>query len=249
MRFSGKKDKVDETSLAVDDPIGFSIFARLIAYQKKSLSITNFDIMKHYTLADIMNLERRFRGKLLNCMSGVKSANLIGTKSTFGSLNLAVFNSVHHIGANPPYLGFILRPTTVPRHTFQNIQDTQYYTINAITTSMYASAHQTSAKYAADRSEFEAVGLTPVFRDDFHAPYVAGSPIQIGLQLEETHLIRCNDTIQVIGKILQLYLPENSVAEDGSFDLSAQEVVGIGGLDTYYQVQRLEQLKYAKVKA
>ena len=205
--------------------------------------------MQHYSFDDIMNLERRFRGKMMNYMSGFKSANLIGTKSESGQLNLAVFNSVHHIGANPPYLGFILRPTTVPRHTFQNIQDTQYYTINAITKSIYPQAHQTSAKYTEDQSEFEAVNLTPLFKDDFHAPYVEESPVQIGLQLEEIHHIKCNDTIHVIGEILHLYLPENSVADDGHFDLSTQEVVSIGGLDTYYSMTKLVQLEYAKVKS
>ncbi|MEM9884479.1 MAG: flavin reductase [Bacteroidota bacterium] len=204
--------------------------------------------MQHYTFKDIMQLEGRFRGKMMNYMSGFKSANLIGTKSASGQLNLAIFNSVHHIGANPPYLGFILRPTTVLRHTFQNIQDTQFYTINAVTTSIYPKAHQTSAKYDSDQSEFEAVDLTPSFKADFHAPFVVESPVQIGLKLEETHHIKCNNTIHVIGRMLHLFLPENSLAEDGHFDLSAQGVVGIGGLDTYYATSKLAQLAYAKVK-
>ncbi|MEM1328180.1 MAG: flavin reductase family protein [Bacteroidota bacterium] len=201
---------------------------------------------KHYDLAEIVELPRRFRGTLLNYMSGFKSANLIGTKSEDGQTNLAIFNSVVHIGANPPYLGFILRPTTVDRHTYDNIQATQYYTINAIGESFYQKAHQTSAKYPTDQSEFDAVGLNTIYKDDFHAPYVAESPVQMGMQLEEVHSIECNGTHLVIGKMLHLYLPDNSIAEDGHFDLSKHGVMSIGGLDTYYRTEKVAQLSYAK---
>ena len=201
---------------------------------------------KHYDLATLLELPRRYRGTLLNYVSGFKSANLIGTKSEDGQANLAIFNSVVHIGANPPYLGFILRPTTVERHTYNNIQSTRFYTINAIGESFYSKAHQTSAKYAANQSEFDAVGLTAVYKNDFYAPYIAESPVQMGMQLEEVHPIACNGTYLVVGKLLHLYLPKDSVADDGHFDLSEQNVVTIGGLDTYYRTQKLEQLPYAK---
>lgn len=201
----------------------------------------------HYDLAAIQNLPRRYRGTLLNYLSGFKTANLIGTKNSEGVSNLAIFNSVVHIGANPPYLGFILRPTTVERHTFNNIEATGFYTINAVTKAIYEKAHQTSAKYQADQSEFETVGLKSIHKDDFFAPYVAESPIQWGLQLEEVHPIKCNGTYLVIGKVLQLYLPKDSVEDDGHFDLSQHNIVSIGGLDTYYTSEKLAQLPYAKV--
>lgn len=79
-------------------------------------------ITKAFTFDEIMRLPSRYRANLINKVSGFKPANLIGTKSKSGQTNLAVFNSVVHIGANPPYLGFILRPTTVERHTYENIK-------------------------------------------------------------------------------------------------------------------------------
>ena len=81
-----------------------------------------------FTFEELMALPNRYKGVLLNKVSGVKPGNLIGTRSESGINNLAVFNSVVHIGANPPYLGFILRPTTVERHTYENIKETGYYT-------------------------------------------------------------------------------------------------------------------------
>ncbi|MEM9992066.1 MAG: flavin reductase family protein [Bacteroidota bacterium] len=203
--------------------------------------------MQHFTIEEILQLERRKRANMMNYVSGFKSANLIGTKSAKGQLNLAIFNSVVHIGANPPYLGFILRPLTVDRHTYQYIKETGCYTINHVHTSFFKAAHQTAAKYTAKISEFEATGLTPMFKDDFHAPYVAESKIQMGLELQEVQHITCNDTLLVIGKITNLYLPDDSIAEDGHLDLSAQGTAAIGGLDTYYKATKLERLAYAKV--
>ena len=99
-----------------------------------------------------------------------------------------------HIGANPPYLGFILRPTTVERHTYENIKETGVYTINQITTQIHQQAHQTSAKYERGVSEFKAVSLTEYYHQDFHTPFVAESHIKIGLRFEEEHYVKCNDT-------------------------------------------------------
>ena len=77
--------------------------------------------MHYFSKAEIAELNNRYRNNLINCISGYKSANLIGTISKTGITNLAVFNSIVHLGSNPALLGFILRPTTVPRHSFSNM--------------------------------------------------------------------------------------------------------------------------------
>ena len=80
---------------------------------------------------------------LINSCMGYKSANLIGTQSKDGSTNLAIFSSVTHLGSDPALLGFIVRPTTVPRHTYANIKETEYLTVNSITETMIEEAHHT----------------------------------------------------------------------------------------------------------
>ena len=70
--------------------------------------------MLHYTYNDIEDMEKIFRLNLINSVTGFKSANLIGTTSKEGITNLAVFSSITHLGSNPPFIGFVLRPTTVP---------------------------------------------------------------------------------------------------------------------------------------
>lgn len=66
---------------------------------------------------EILHYEKNYRANLINSVSGFKSANLIGTVSSKGNTNLAIFSSVIHVGANPPLIGLLMRPVSVPRHT------------------------------------------------------------------------------------------------------------------------------------
>ncbi|MCS7053720.1 MAG: flavin reductase, partial [Ignavibacterium sp.] len=82
------------------------------------------------TKEKILDFERRYRINFVNSLSGFKSANLIGTISKSGITNLAIFSSVIHVGANPPLIGILFRPLSVPRHTYNNIKETGCFTIN-----------------------------------------------------------------------------------------------------------------------
>lgn len=201
---------------------------------------------KAFTFDEIMELPNRYRANLINKVSGFKPANLIGTQSKSGQTNLAVFNSVMHIGANPPYLGFILRPTTVERHTYENIKETGVYTINQITTTIHEKAHQTSAKFERGVSEFDAVGLGEFYNEGFHAPFVAESHIKIGLSFQEEQLIKCNDTRLIIGKIEHLVLPESAILDDGDVKLEDLDTAAVAGLYNYYKTEHIGKYGYIK---
>ena len=112
------------------------------------------------SIDEVLGMERLVRMRLINTISGMKSANLVGTVDQSGHANLALFNSVVHIGANPPYIGMIFRPLTVRRDTYNNIKATGVYTINHVHAGIRERAHQTSASFPAGVSEFEACGLT-----------------------------------------------------------------------------------------
>lgn len=76
---------------------------------------------KNFTKSQITAMDERKRARLINSLSGFKSANLIGTQDKFGNNNLAIVSSVVHIGSSPPLLGFVSRPNTVDRHTLENV--------------------------------------------------------------------------------------------------------------------------------
>lgn len=203
--------------------------------------------MATYNLDEILQLEKYYRISLINKISGLKSANLIATKSTSGVTNLAIFNSVIHIGSSPPMMGFIMRPLTVDRHTYTNIKENKYFTINQVAGPFHQQAHQTSAKFAEDVSEFQGCGLTEQYTDGFPVPFVAESKVQIGLSFKEENLIKANNTILMIGSVEKVMLPDEVISESGDVDLEALDAVCIGGLDTYYTCKRLGQYAYARV--
>lgn len=196
------------------------------------------------SIEDILGMEKQPRTNLINSLPGIRGANLIGTVDSDGKTNVAIFNSVMHIGAHPPYMGFIARPVVAPKGTYYNISRTGVFTINHVHQSMYKQAHQTSARYAD--SEFDAVGLTPEFSDKLIAPYVKESRVKIGLRFVEEQHIQCNRTILVVGEIVEIILEDSYLNEDSILQLNHTESVGVNGLETYYKVEKLEQLPYAK---
>lgn len=201
---------------------------------------------RYFSFVDLMGLEQRYRAAFVNSLSGFKSLALIGTANSSKQTNLAIFNSLFHIGANPPYIGFISRPDSVDRHTLSNIMETGYYTINHINEEIYKQAHQTSARYAREISEFDATNLTPDYKLGFKAPFVKESHIQMGVQFKERINITTNNTVLVIGQINQVYFPNDCLCTDGFLDIEKAKTITCSGLDSYHKTERLARLTYAK---
>lgn len=202
--------------------------------------------MKHFTAEDLHTLPSRYRAHLINSIGGIKPGFLLGTADTDGNTNLAVFNSVHHIGANPPLIGFILRPLTVERHSYFNLKETGFFTLNSIHTEFVQQAHQTSAKYPEGESEFDKTGLTATFIDEFKAPFVKESSIQIGCRYRNEYLIEENGCVHLIGEIVHVRIDEQYLTEDGWYDVPASGAAGIIGLDGYVKSELIERFSYAK---
>ena len=198
------------------------------------------------TNTELMQMEQRERAHLINSVGGFKSVCLIGTVDDAGQTNLAIFNSIVHIGANPPLISFIMRPDSVERHTLANILSVGYYTINHLNETIYKQAHQTSARYPKEVSEFDATGLTAEFKNDFKAPFVAESQIQLGIEFKERINLTINNTIMIIGEIKEMYFPTDCLLEDGYLDIEKAGTIACTGLDSYHLTQRLERLPYAK---
>lgn len=204
--------------------------------------------MHYFSKAEIAELNNRYRNNLINSISGYKSANLIGTISKTGTTNLAVFNSIVHLGSNPALLGFILRPTTVPRHSFSNMKENGVFTVNHIAKNQIEAAHHTSAKYPEEISEFDQTELNPVYKNDFNAPFVEGAPVQIACRYVNDYLIEENDTRLVVGAIEGVYIDDKMILDDGWVQLDLGEVVTINGLDGYALPQLIERFPYARPK-
>lgn len=202
----------------------------------------------HITREDLKKMHRVRRLNLVNGISGIKPANLIGTKSKSGLPNLSIFSSIVHIGTDPELIGFITRESgIVRRNTYENIRQTGYYTINHIHESFIENAHYTSAKFDADVSEFEQCQLTEEYLYKFPAPFVGESKLKIGLKLVEEVNIKSNGTKMIIGEVQEIVLPENCLDDKGYLRLDSLSDVGIGGLNSYYNLRRIKSFPYAKV--
>ena len=202
----------------------------------------------YLTKDQIKQTSRIKRLNIINSITGVKPANLIGSISENGLSNLAIFSSIVHLGSNPALLGFILRPQhEVRRDTYDNIMQTKYYTINHIPSDYIENAHYTSAKFDREDSEFERCKLTEEYLFDFDAPFVKESRVKIGLKLEEMLPIELNKCVMVIGSIHHLWVDNVAVEEDGQINLELLDDVGIGGLNSYYNLKRIAQFPYARV--
>ena len=204
--------------------------------------------MISYSKQNIEELEHLFKINLINSATGYKSANLIGTRSVNGQENIAVFSSVIHLGSSPALLGFICRPTTVPRHTYKNILETKTYTINHIHLDILEDAHHTSAKYPEDISEFSKTNLKPEYKNNCKAPFLKGAPVQVELKFIEEIAIKANGTIMVIGEIVNLYVNKELLQKDGLIDLSKGNVAAINGLDTYAVAKTNKRFAYQRPK-
>lgn len=204
--------------------------------------------MIKYTNDDIDKMDYLFRINLINSCSGYKSANLIVTKSENGIENVAIFSSITHIGSNPPMIGFFMRPTTVPRNTYQNIKDEKLYTLNHVHSSIIKDAHHTSAKYPSSVSEFDMTELESEYKPDISIPFVKNAPVQLLMEFVEEHLITANNTILVIGKIKALFINEDLIEKDGFINLSKGKIAAINGLDAYAIPELQDRFNYQRPK-
>lgn len=202
--------------------------------------------LTRYDSTALAQMESRDRAALINSISGFKSASLIGTIDNNQHTNLAVFSSVVHLGSDPALIGFINRPDSTSRHTLENILETKSFTINHIHRDFYQKAHQTAARYPKETSEFDAVGLTAEFGQLLPAPYVKEANIKYGLEFAEKHELKINGTLLIIGKIVEIILPENCLLAHGGLDIEKAGTVALSGLDGYHSTQLLDRLSYAK---
>lgn len=198
------------------------------------------------TRAEIDAMESRYRAALMNSVTGYKPANLVGSCDGEGVTNLAIMSSAVHLGSHPPLVMLVLRPVAAAQHTLENILATKHYTLNHVHSDFYKAAHQTAARYDRDVSEFDEVGLTPLWRDGFTAPFVQEAAIRIGLELREHRPLEINGTQLLIGEIVSLDVPAGALMDDGSIQLEAAGSVALSGLDSYFETRLLDRLPYAK---
>ncbi|MDG2448449.1 MAG: flavin reductase [Saprospiraceae bacterium] len=197
---------------------------------------------------EIDKLDKNYRINLINSITGIKPANLIGTKSNQKEDNLAIFSSIVHLGSSPAQLGMISRPQLpLLKDTYSNILETKYYTINHIARPFIKKAHYTSAKLEKSDSEFDIMNLERENINDFFAPFVKESPVKIGMRYLKS-IDLPNGCILIIGEVILIQLEERWLDEQGSLELDHYGAVGISGLSSYYSLEKIATFPYVKLE-
>jgi len=88
--------------------------------------------------------------------------------------------------------------------------------------------------------------LTPAFINNFKAPFVEESNIQLAIEFKERINLAINNTIMIIGEIKEMHFPTNCLQADGYLDIEKAGSIACTGLDSYHFTNRLERLPYAK---
>jgi flavin reductase (DIM6/NTAB) family NADH-FMN oxidoreductase RutF len=202
--------------------------------------------MKKFSKEEVTQMDKIDRLNLVNSVTGYKSANLIGSISKEGIENLAIFSSITHLGSNPALLGFIMRPLTVPRDTYKNIKETGYFTVNHITEKLIQKAHQTSANYLENVSEFEESNIESEYVENIKQPFVKESPVRLLCKYMSEYTILENGCIHIIASIEEIYFEEDMLNSDYWLQLEKGNVVAINGLDGYCLPKLLDRYEYAR---
>lgn len=200
----------------------------------------------NFSQSHISAMDKRYRTTFINSLPGYKSLHMLGTVNKEGISNLGLFNSIFHVGANPPFLGIVFRPDSNDHDSLANIKQTKEYTLNNVLPEWFEQAHQTSARFPSGLSEFEPCGFKEFYLDSFKAPFVAQSSIKIGLELREIIDISLNNTKIIIGEIIHVVMDDGIVGSDGYVDHLKAGTVTVTGLDSYFTTEHLGRLNYAK---
>jgi flavin reductase (DIM6/NTAB) family NADH-FMN oxidoreductase RutF len=198
------------------------------------------------TAAHIDAMEKLPKVQLATSLPGAKPICLVGTKSLAGVTNLAPFSSITHLGSSPMLIGMVTRPDTVDRNTLKNIVDTESWTLNHVHAEILEQAHQCSARYPAEISEFSAVGINEHFHPNISAPFVKESRIKYALDLEDIVDIKTNNTKLIIGRVKLIEMPDEALHGDGSINLIETASLASTALDTYFSLSKVAQFGYAK---
>ena len=72
--------------------------------------------------------------------------------------------------------------------------------------------------------------------------------LKIGMKFQESIPIEINNTIMIVGSVEHVFVAEESISEEGYIDLEKLNSTGIGGLNSYYKLKKIDTYPYARRK-
>jgi flavin reductase (DIM6/NTAB) family NADH-FMN oxidoreductase RutF len=169
----------------------------------------------------------------------------VSTMSASGAANLAPFSFFTCVSHAPPLFSISAgERDRKMKDTVQNIMDTKGYVIHTVVNGWEEQMNESSANFAPDESEFEALGLETEPSDLVDAPRLSGAPIAMECRLEDiivygeewkTHL--------VIGRVIRWHVREDLMIKDKYIDPIKLQPVGRLGGTNYCRTHEIFQME------
>ena len=175
------------------------------------------------------DLEPKNAYKLLTGSIIPRPIGWVSTVSSTGIANLAPYSFFNAICANPPHVVFSCGMTPNGRKdTLNNVLASKEFVLNIVTEDTAEAMNNSSASLAAEESEFEFAGLTPVPSKVVKAPRVQESPIHFECIVKHTYEIGDWEgaATVIIGEVVHMHFEDYVLLPDYKIDNSKLKVVG-----------------------
>lgn len=170
------------------------------------------------TLFDPRDIDAHRFYKLLTASVVPRPIAWVSTVSADGTTNLAPYSFFSVSSTEPPVVQF----TSVGRKdSLRNIEATGEFVINLATESLFEAVNKTSAPFAPEVDEHDAVGLAHEPSEKVRPPRVTESPISIEASLLQ--VVEVGNCFVIMGSVELVTVRPECLADDGlpAFDAIA----------------------------
>ncbi len=189
---------------------------------------------------DPRDLEQTAIYKLLTGIVIPRPIGWISTISEDGINNLAPFSYFNAVGDDPPHVMFsTVHSNNSNKDTLNNVLATKQFVVNMVTEDLVEQMNLTSQPIAANESEFELAGLTPIASSLVKPPRVKECKITMECEMVHHYKLENSKTggaTIVIGIIVLFHIDESVLLENYKINI-----------ETYKPVARLAGSNYSKL--
>lgn len=158
---------------------------------------------------------------------------LISTQNAEGIANIAPYNSYCGLATNPPMLAvsFSLRGGE-PKNTYVNIQAAGEFVINLVPRFL-AETMNKSAEGTEKEDDFARLGLTKIPTNVVTGARIGEAPAALECRVVSTMPLPPSHCDLVVAQVVGVFLRDEFVIEDGSFDPLAADLLASVGPEQY----------------
>lgn len=151
-----------------------------------------------------------------------------------GNFNLAPFSYFNAVASNPPLVMISLgkKPDGTPKDTRVNIEQRRHYVIHLPHGALLDPMNQSAITLEHGVSEVEQLGLETVPFPGSPVPRLKDARVAYACELYEVHEIGATPQAMILGKVNQIYIDDNILAEDpkGRLKVDARRFDPVGRL-------------------